>query len=65
VTLDLRDVRGALVRRLVAGEERPPARRTPCGTAATSAGHARAGGLYFVAPDVDGQEDRARLVRLP
>ena len=65
VTLDLRDVRGALVRRLLAGEERPAGASTPAWDGRDEHGHAVPAGLYFVHLTVDGQEDRARLVRLP
>jgi len=65
VTLDVHDVRGARVRRLLAGEERLAGESTPVWDGRDDHGRAVPAGLYFVNLVVDGQEDRARLVRLP
>ena len=65
VTLEVYDVRGARVRRLLAGAETPAGTSSPTWDGRDDQGRAVPAGLYFVALEADGQVDRARVVRLP
>jgi hypothetical protein len=65
VTLDVFDVRGARVRRLIAGEERPAGTSSTAWDGRDDRGRAVPPGLYFLSLAADGQANQARTVRLP
>src|SRR5688572_1132224 len=65
VTLDVYDVRGARVRRLLDGDERPAGASSPSWDGRDDRGRAVPPGLYFLSLEADGHGDRARMVRLP
>ncbi len=62
--LELYDVRGALVRRLL-DEDRPAGSSTVAWDGRDDHGRAVPAGLYFARIAADGRTDRARVVRLP